>query len=104
MRARDAHSTATQQTIQATKQKPREEPQQTILDIARSDCTTAVSEIHALDDRHFVNVIASHESGPNARCADSESRFLATKKFSCSPASCLVAARQNGFFARIDCG
>jgi hypothetical protein len=38
---------------------------------------------------------------PKARRADSESQFLAMKKFSSSPASRLIGARQNRFFARI---
>jgi hypothetical protein len=36
-----------------------------------------------------------------ARRTDSESRFLAMKKFSCLPASRLIVARQNRIFARI---
>jgi hypothetical protein len=35
------------------------------------------------------------------RRTDSESRFLAMKKFSCLPASRLIRARQNRIFARI---
>ena len=35
------------------------------------------------------------------RRTDSESRFLAMKKFSCQPASRLIVARQNRIFARI---
>jgi hypothetical protein len=35
------------------------------------------------------------------RCADSESQFLAIKKFSRPTAARLIAARQNRFFARI---
>jgi hypothetical protein len=82
----------------------REKPQLAIRDIARSGCTTAISLIHAFDDQHGADVIAGRRSGSNARCADSESRILATKKFSCSPASSLIVARQIRFFERIDCG
>jgi len=100
----DARASTTQQTIRATKQTMRENPQLAIRDIARSDCTTAVFLIHAFDDRRGADVIAGRRSGSNTRCVDSESRILAIKKFSCSPASQLIVARQSRFFERIDCG
>jgi hypothetical protein len=104
MRAGDARSSATRQTFRATKQKLREKPQRKILKIAGSDCAAAVSATRAFDDRRSINLVAGHGDSSNARCTDSESRFLAIKKFSCSPAWCLVAARQNRIFARIDYG
>jgi hypothetical protein len=51
--------------------------------------------------RHVADVVVTLECRFKARFADSESQILAMKKFSCSPASGLIAARQNQFFARI---
>jgi hypothetical protein len=85
-------------------QRMRERPQQAIVDIAGSDCTAAVFVIRAIDDRPADDAIAAHRSRSNTRRVDSESRFLAIKKFSCSPASRLIGARQSRFFERIDCG
>src|ERR1700689_2636352 len=56
---------------------------------------------HAGDGRGAIDPVASRERGPRTRCADSESPFLAIKKFSCPPASRLIDARQNRFFGRI---
>jgi hypothetical protein len=67
----------------------------------RKHCAAIVSTIRALRDRCVANIIATRECHYQARCADSESQFLAMKKFSCPPASGLIAARQNQFFARI---
>jgi hypothetical protein len=85
-------------------QMMRERPQLAITKITRSGCTAVVFAIHAFDDRPAADVITRHQNRSNARFADSESRFLAIKKFSCSPASRLIGARQNRFFERIDCG
>ena len=104
MKTYDARASTTQQTIRATKQTMRENPQLAIRDIARSDCTTAVFLIHAFDDRRGADVIALDQNRSNTRCTDSESRILAIKKFSCSPASWLIVARQSRFFERIDYG
>jgi hypothetical protein len=82
-------------------QKVREGPTSAIVNIAGSDCAAGVFVIRALINRRVSNVAATHRWPPKARCADSESRILAMKKFSCPPASRLIAARQNRFFARI---
>jgi hypothetical protein len=74
-----------------------------IADIAGSDCAAGIFVIHALNDRHAADVVATHRGLPKTHCADSESRFLAIKKFSCSPASRLIVARQNRLFTRIAC-
>jgi hypothetical protein len=50
---------------------------------------------------HIFAHLVTRGCRPKARRADSESQFLAMKKFSRSPASRLIGARQNGFFARI---
>jgi hypothetical protein len=67
----------------------------------RKPCAAIVSAIRASFDRHIADVIAALECRFKARRTDSESRILAIKKFSCPPASGLIAARQNQFFARI---
>jgi hypothetical protein len=71
------------------------------VNIAGTHCAAVVFVIHALIDRHAFGITATRQDKRKARCADSESRFLAMKKFSCSPASRLIAARQNRIFARI---
>jgi hypothetical protein len=72
-----------------------------IVNITGSDCAAGISVNIAFGMQHAIAVIATHRHRPKARCADSESRFLAINKFSRSPASRLIAARQNGFFAGI---
>jgi hypothetical protein len=69
--------------------------------IAENDCAAIISAICASIDQHHADVIATGKCLPEARCTDSESRNLAIKKFSCSPASRLIVARQNRIFARI---
>jgi hypothetical protein len=78
-----------------------ENPTLAIVNIARSACAAGVFEVRALRDRGSRDVVATHWWRPKPRCADSESRFLAIKKFSSSAASRLIAARQKRFFARI---
>jgi hypothetical protein len=99
--ARAARLSTTRQTIRATMRIMREKPIPSIVNIARSACGAGVFVIHAFDDRRANDVIANRRRRPKARCADSESRFLAIKIFSCSPASRLILARQNRFFARV---
>ena len=101
IRTRNARRSATRHCIRATMQAARENATQTIVNIAGSACAAGVFATRALRDRHTFDVVATHRCRLKARCADSESRFLAIKKFSCPRASCLIAARQNRFFARI---
>jgi hypothetical protein len=82
-------------------QAARENTSPTIINIAGNACAADVFVILARIDRDVASVIASLEWRLKTRFADSESRFLAIKKFSCSPASRLIGARQNRFFARI---
>src|SRR5260370_5173379 len=79
----------------------RENALHSIVNIARNADTAGVSVIRAFDDRRAIGLIATHRGRLKARCADSESRFLAMKKFSWLPASRLIADRQNRVFARI---
>jgi hypothetical protein len=73
----------------------------TIVNITRNTCAAGISEIHASDDQSAINVVAAHRRWQKAHRADSESRFLAIKKFSCITASRLIVARQTRFFAGI---
>jgi hypothetical protein len=52
-------------------------------------------------DADITGLIATRQHRPKARRTDSESQLLAMKKFSWLPASRLIGARQNRFFARI---
>jgi hypothetical protein len=72
-----------------------------IVDIAKNICAAFLFVIRSLNDRRAVDVIATDRGRPKARFADSESRFLAIKKFSCEPAWRRLGARQNRFFGRI---
>ena len=101
IRMRSARSPATQQCIGATMRAVRENAMQTNVSIAGSACAAGVFVINTFDDRRAFDVAATHRCRLKAYCADSESRFLAIKKFSCPPASRLIVARQNQFFARI---
>jgi hypothetical protein len=75
-----------------------------IVNISGNARTAGVSALRAPNDRRAIGLMATHQGWLKARCADSESRFLAMKKFSWLPASRRIAARQNRFFARIACG
>jgi hypothetical protein len=79
----------------------RENPTTPAVKIARSDCAAGTFVIDSLKDRRAADVVATDRGRLKARCADSESRFLAIKKFSWSTASCRIAARQNRLFARL---
>jgi hypothetical protein len=72
-----------------------------IVNPARNACAAGIFVIHARHGKRIIDIIATHHRQMKARCADSESRVLATKKFSRSPASRRIVARQNRFFARI---
>jgi hypothetical protein len=72
-----------------------------IVNIAGSACATGLSSFSAFARSHMIDVAATHRSLPKARRMDSESRFLAIKKFSCLTALRLLVARQNQFFTRI---
>src|SRR6266403_3140759 len=79
----------------------REHPTLPTANIARSDCAASISVTDSLKDRRVADIIATDRGRLKARCADSESRLLAIKKFSWSTASRRIAVRQNRFFSRI---
>jgi hypothetical protein len=72
-----------------------------IVNITGNDCAAGISVTHTLLHQCAIAAIATHRWWLKAHCADSESQFLAIKKFSRSPALRLIAARQNRFFAGI---
>ena len=79
----------------------RKNPTPAVVNIARSDCAADVFVIRAFTDRRAIYVVGTDRGRLKARCVDSESRFLAIKKFSWSTASRRTAVRQNRLFARI---
>jgi hypothetical protein len=79
----------------------RENATSAIVDIAESDCAAGVFVIPTSDDRYAIDVVSTDRCRLKACCADSESRFLAMKKFSRRPALRLIGARQNRFFEGI---
>jgi hypothetical protein len=79
----------------------RENPTSANVKIAESACAADVSFIRLQRAQHLAHVVATHRVRPKALCADSESRILAMKKFSCAETSRLIGARQNRIFARI---
>jgi hypothetical protein len=99
--ARRARRSATPRSIGAVMREARENTTPPIVNIAGNACATGISVNNTCNDHCSIGITATHRCGPKAGCADSESRFLAIKKFSWSPALRLIAARQNRFFARI---
>src|SRR5258707_9565768 len=78
-----------------------ETPIAAIVNIEGNHCAAGVFAIRTLHDRSAIDLMATHRVRLKGVRADSESRFLAINKFSCSPAQRLIAARQNRFFGRI---
>jgi hypothetical protein len=72
-----------------------------IVNVARNTCAAVVSLIHTSHVQPTIDVVATRRYRQKASLADSESRFLAIKKFSCTTAWRLIAARQTRFFAGI---
>jgi hypothetical protein len=82
-------------------QEVRENIAHVIVKIDENPCAAGVFTIHASDDIDAIDGVATAKHRPKARRADSESRFLAMKKFSRPPPSRLIGARQNRFLLRI---
>jgi hypothetical protein len=72
-----------------------------IVNVAENTCAAGISAIHSSAARCAIDVVATHRHRQKAVVADSESRFLAIKKFSRSPASRLIVAGQTRLFAGI---
>jgi hypothetical protein len=79
----------------------RENAMSPIVNITRNTCAAVVSLIPTSGVRSPIDVVATRQRKQKAPRADSESRFLAIKKFSCTTAWRLIAARQTRFFAGI---
>jgi hypothetical protein len=101
MKARSARSSSTPQCIRATTQTACESTTSTTINIEGNACAAGIFIICTFNDYGSIDITATHRKPPEARRTDSESRILAIKKFSCSPASRLIGARQNRIFARI---
>jgi hypothetical protein len=72
-----------------------------IFNIAKSACAAGLFVISTLNYRDAIDGIVTDRHQLKANCADSESRFLAIKKFSWLRASGRILDRQNGFLTRI---
>jgi hypothetical protein len=71
-------------------------------EIAGNTCTAAVFVICDSDDRYAIEVAGHPKIRSDGARADSESRFLAIKKFSQAEPRRLISARQTPIFARIE--
>jgi hypothetical protein len=63
--------------------KVREKSASTFVKVKGNACAAGISLIHTIDELHARHATATHHDASTARRADSESRFLAMKKFSC---------------------
>jgi len=79
----------------------RGNPRIPIVDIAGSACAAGIFVDSAFDAHDAMQAVATRRCRPKAGCADSESVFLAMKKFSRPAALRLIVSRQNRIFARI---
>jgi hypothetical protein len=98
METRSARLSAAPQRIRASVREACANTTPAIVNIAGNACATGIFVINAVNQHRLIGVATTQLRPPKARCADSESRFLAIKKFSWSPALRLIAARQNRFF------
>jgi hypothetical protein len=82
-------------------QKVQQRPTSAFVNIAGNACAAIVFVICAGRAQRTIDVIATHRDSAKGACADSESRILATKKFSWLRHKRRVSARQNRIFGRI---
>jgi hypothetical protein len=82
-------------------QKVPQRPTSAFVNIEGSACAADVSLIHDNNARCVFDVIAAHSRREKAAGMDSESQFLAIKKFSRSQRWRLIGARQNRISGRI---
>jgi hypothetical protein len=78
-------------------QKIRRRCRRYLREIAGNACATALSSIRDISDRGAMTVARHRETRSNGRRADSESWFLAIKKFSRPTPSRLIALAKRGF-------
>jgi hypothetical protein len=81
--------------------KVREKSASAIVKIAGNTCAAGVFVIREIDALQSQHAIATHRAALKAGRADSESLFLAMKKFSWFSRWRLIGPRQNRFFERI---
>ena len=79
----------------------RKKPTPTIVRITRNICATGISCIRTLRDKTPIDVVEGRRASLKALCVDSESRFLAIKKFFVLAGFASLRARQNRSFGRI---
>jgi hypothetical protein len=72
-----------------------------VVKIAGNACAAGISVIRIIGAYPSHHGFASRCERSKARCADSESQFLAMKKFSCFRRHGRIGPRQNQFFERI---
>jgi hypothetical protein len=65
--------------------KVREKSASTFVKVEGNACAAGISLIRTIDELNVRHATATHHDASTVRCADSESRFLAMKKFSCRP-------------------
>jgi hypothetical protein len=65
--------------------KVREKSASTFVKLEGNACAAGISSIHTIDELVARHATATHHNASAARCADSESWFLAMKKFSRRP-------------------
>jgi hypothetical protein len=99
--ARDARAAAAPQRIRATMRVVAENTTSAFVNIDGNHCAASISAIHASGDLHAADAIATRRHRSKVLNADSESSFLAMKKFSCISPSRRFGARQDPIFARI---
>ena len=82
-------------------QKVQQRPTSAFVNIAGNACAAIVFVICVCHAQRAIDVIATHRDSAKGACVDSESRTLATKKFSWLRHKRRVSARQNRIFGRI---
>jgi hypothetical protein len=97
--ARDARAAAAPQRIRATMRAKAENTTPALVNIDENHCAAGISAIHSSGALCVVDVIATRRRRSKVRRADSESPFLAMKKFSRIPASRRFGAHQDRIFA-----
>jgi hypothetical protein len=83
------------------KRRARENPASSVVKRTENPFGESVFDTLDITARHACRGLATHRVARKPRCADSESRFLAIKKFSCFAPRLRIGSRQKQFFERI---
>jgi hypothetical protein len=97
--ARDARAAEAPQRIRAKMRAKAENTTPAFVNIDENHCAAGVSGIHPCDALRAIDVVATRRHRSKMRRADSESLFLAMKKFSRIRASRRFDAHQGRIFA-----